>query len=320
MSFRDPVNLLALAAIPLVLLVWMASRARRRKFAVRLPGVAALKAAAAERGRGGGSRWRKLLPAALVGASAVSLSAAYAKPQHTVDVPVEKASVVLVSDESGSMQATDVSPSRLEASQSAAKSFLKAAPGTLLVGFAGFSSGVETTIAPTTDRDAIKDAIDAEDADGGTATGDALQAALDQLAARKGADGKTAPAAIVLLSDGQTTSGSDPVQAAQRAKQLNIPISTVALGTDSGVLTLPDGRSIAVPPDPQTLSEIASTSGGKAYTVDDADTLDAIYRSLGSKIGTKPEQKEMTVAFVAGGLILLLGGLGTGVRFRSTLT
>jgi Ca-activated chloride channel family protein len=316
MSLHDPIHLLAVAAIPLVLLVWMVSRARRRRFAVRLPGVAAMKAAVPR----GGGRWRRILPAALVGASAVSMATAYAKPQHTVNVPVEKASVVLVSDESGSMAATDVSPSRLQAAQSAARSFLKAAPESLLVGFAGYSSGVETNVAPTTDREAIQSAIAAENAEGGTATGDALQAALDQLAARKGSDGKTAPAAIVLLSDGQTTDGSDPVSAAQRAKQLGIPIFTVALGTDSGVLELGDGRSVSVPPDPQTLAEIASTSGGKAYNVDDADTLDAIYRTLGSKIGTKPVKKEMTVAFVAGGLILLLGGLGTGVRFRSTLT
>jgi Ca-activated chloride channel family protein len=317
MSFHDPIHLAALAAIPLVLLVWMVSRARRRRFAVRLPGVSAMKDLTA--GRGGG-RWRRILPAALVGASAVSLATAYAKPQHTVNVPIEKASVVLVSDESGSMAATDVSPSRLQASQGAAKSFLKSAPKSLLVGFAGYSSGVQTNVAPTTDRDAIQSAIASENADGGTATGDALQAALDQLAARKGSDGQTAPAAIVLLSDGQTTDGSDPVAAAQRAKQLGIPIYTVALGTDSGVLELGDGRSVSVPPDPQTLAQIASTSGGKAYNSDDADTLDAIYRTLGSKIGTKPEKKEMTVAFVAGGLILLLGGMGAGVRFRSTLT
>jgi Ca-activated chloride channel family protein len=316
MSLHDPIHLLAVAAIPLVLLVWMVSRARRRRFAVRLPGVAAMRNVAPR----GGGRWRRILPAALVGASAVSMATAYAKPQHTVNVPVEKASVVLVSDESGSMAATDVSPSRLQASQSAARSFLKSAPGSLLVGFAGYSSGVETNVAPTTDRDAIQDAIAGENADGGTATGDALQAALDQLAARKGSDGKTAPAAIVLLSDGQTTDGSDPVAAAQRAKQLGIPIYTVALGTESGVLDLGDGRQVAVPPDPQTLAEIASTAGGKAYNTDDADTLDAIYRTLGSKIGTKPEKKEMTVAFVAGGLILLLSGFGTGVRFRSTLT
>jgi Ca-activated chloride channel family protein len=314
MSFATPSHLLALLALPVVALVWAASHHRRRRFAVRHPGVAAL-AAAAPRGR----QWRRIVPLALLGASTVALSAAFAKPQHTVHVPVEKASVALVTDESGSMQATDVSPSRLQAAQNAARSFLDAAPDGLLVGFAGFASSVETNISPTTDRGAVKSAIDTLQADGGTATGDALTAALDQLSARKGNDGRTAPAAIVLLSDGARTDGSDPLDAAARAKRLGIPIYTVALGTDSGTVAAPDGQMVPVPPDPETLRQVAERSGGKAYTVDDADTLDAVYRDLGSKIGTRTQKREVTVDFVAGGLVLLLGGLGTGVRTRGVL-
>ena len=165
-------------------------------------------------------------------------------------VPVEKASVVLVTDESGSMQADDVSPTRLQAAQGAARSFLSDAPKSLLIGFAGFSSSVETNVAPTTDRAAVTSAIDALSAEGGTATGDALSAALDQLAARKGTDGRTAPAAIVLLSDGARTAGSDPLAAAARAKRLGIPIYTVALGTQSGTLSLPDGQTLERPAGP----------------------------------------------------------------------
>jgi Ca-activated chloride channel family protein len=234
-------------------------------------------------------------------------------------VPVEKASVVLVTDESGSMQADDVAPSRLEAARSAARSFLSAAPSQLQIGFAGFSTSVEANLTPTTDRAPVKTAIDALTADGGTATGDALTTALDQLAARKGTDGKTAPAAIVLLSDGARTVGSDPLVAAARAKRLGIPVYTVALGTDSGTVSVGDGQVISVPPDPDTLARIAATSGGRAYSAGDADTLDGVYRTLGSKIGTRAEKKEITVAFVAGGLVLLLGGLGTGVRNRGLL-
>jgi Ca-activated chloride channel homolog len=314
MSFAEPLHLVALLALPLVAAVWAVSRARRKRFAVRLPGVAALRGVLPRR-----ARWRAIVPAALLGASAVAMATAFAKPRHTVDVPVEKASVVLVTDESGSMSANDVSPSRLQAAQGAARTFLTQAPSRLLIGFAGFSSSVETTIGPTTDRAPVKTAIDALQADGGTATGDALSAALDQLAARKGSDGKTAPAAIVLLSDGARTDGSDPLVAAARAKQLGIPIYTVALGTDAGTVSLPDGSQVSVPPDPQTLQQIASRSGGRAYAVADADTLDGVYRTLGSKIGTRQEQREVTVAFVAGGLVLLLGGLGTGVRLRGQL-
>lgn len=314
MSFAQPTHLLALVALPLVALVWAASRRRRRRFAVRHPGVAALRAAVPR-----SSWWRRVVPAALLGASTVALATAFAKPQHTVDVPVEKASVVLVTDESGSMRATDVAPSRLVAAQTAARSFLDEAPDQLLVGFAGFASSIRTNIGPTTDRDIIKNAIDQLEADGGTATGDALSGALDQLAQRKGTDGKTAPSAIVLLSDGATTDGSDPLAAAARAKRLGIPVYTVALGTAGGTLTTPDGRTVPVPPDPQTLQQIAERSGGQAYSAADLDTLDGVYRALGSKIGTREEQREITTMFVAGGLILLLGGMGAGVRFRTTL-
>lgn len=314
MSFAEPTHLLALLALPLLLVVSVAARARRRRFAVRHPAAAAMRALAPR-----SARWRRVVPATLLGASTIALAAGFAKPQRTVHVPVEKASVMLVTDESGSMQADDVAPTRLQAAQGAAKSFLSDAPKSLLIGFAGFSSSVEANVAPTTDRGAVTSAIDALSAEGGTATGDALSAALDQLAARKGSDGRTAPAAIVLLSDGARTAGSDPLAAAARAKRLGIPIYTVALGTQSGVLSLPDGQMLNVPPDPQTLAQIASSSGGRTYAVDDADTLSGIYRTLGSKLGTKTEQREVTIAFVGGGLLLLLGGLGTSVQTRGRL-
>ncbi len=314
MSFADPLHLLALLAIPLVALALLSGRRRRARYAVRLPGAAALAAAVPR-----ASRRRRVVPAGLLGLSAVALAAAYAKPERTVDVPVERASVVLVTDESGSMQADDVSPTRLEAAQGAARSFLDAAPKELLVGFEAFASGVSANVAPTTDRASTSAAVDALQAEGGTATGDALTTALDQLEGRRGSDGARAPAAIVLLSDGATTAGSDPEQAAARARRLRIPIYTVALGTADGTLQLPDGRVLPVPPDPQTLQRIADASGGQTYSVDDADTLDGVYRDLGSKIGTRSEQREMTVAFAAGGLVLLLGGLGAGVRTRSRL-
>jgi Ca-activated chloride channel family protein len=314
MSFAAPSHLLALLALPAIAAMWALSRHRRRRFAVRHPAAAAFAAAVPA-----GLRWRRIVPLALLGASLVALSAAFAKPRHVVHVPVEKASVVLVTDESGSMQATDVAPTRLEAARSAARTFLGQAPDKLLVGFAGFATSVETNVSPTTDRAPVRAAIDGLQADGGTATGDALTAALDQLAARKGTDGRTAPAAIVLLSDGARTAGSDPLAAAARAKRLGIPVYTVALGTTGGTVTTPDGQMIEVPPDPETLRQIADRSGGRAYSVDDADTLDAVYRDLGSKIGTRKVKREVTATFIAGGLVLLLGGLGAGVRTRSVL-
>jgi Ca-activated chloride channel family protein len=144
-------------------------------------------------------------------------------------------------------------------------------------------------------------------------------AALDRLEARKGSDGALAPAAIVLLSDGKTTEGPAPTAAAERARKLGIPISTVALGTSEGVVAGPNGEPIAVPPDPETLAQIAETSRGAAFAAGDAGELDRVYERLGSRIGTRQEEREVSAAFAAGGLVLLLGGLGTGLRRRSVL-
>ena len=143
---------------------------------------------------------------------------------------------------------------------------------------------------------------------------------LDRLAARRGKDGKRAPAAVVLLSDGATTTGSNPIGVAQRAKKLGIPVSTVALGTDSGTVTAgPFGEQIAVPPDPETLREISKTTGGTFTRVDDAGQLDSVYKKLGSKIGTKKEKRELSAGFSTVGLLLLLSGLGTGLKWRGRL-
>jgi Ca-activated chloride channel family protein len=312
MSLGAPIYLLALAAIPLVAAAYAVARRRRRRFAVRFPAAGVF--ATIRR-----PRLRRVLPAALLAAAAAMLAVATAKPQATMAVPVEKASVVLVTDESGSMSATDVDPSRLEAARSAAKSFLDRVPDQLLVGFVGFSSQTNAVVEPTLDRTPVKSALDALRPDGATASGDALDAALDRLAARRGKDGKRAPAAVILLSDGARTEGSDPLEAAQRAKQLGIPVSTVALGTADGVVSGPQGQPIPVPPDPGTLREISRVTGGTFTEAADAGQLDEVYKRLGSKVGTKRVKQEVSSDFAAAGLLLLLGGLGTGLRWRGRL-
>jgi Ca-activated chloride channel family protein len=312
MSLASPIYLLGLLALPLVAAAYAVARRRRRRFAVRFPAAAVFASIRQP-------RLRRVLPAALLAAAAAMLAIATARPQATMAVPVEKTSVVLVTDESGSMSATDVGPSRLEAARSAAKSFLDRVPDKLLVGFVGFSSQTNAVVEPTLDRTPVKSALDALQPDGATATGDALDAALDRLAARRGKDGKRAPAAVILLSDGKRTQGSDPLAAAQRAKQLGIPVSTVALGTADGVVYGPLGQTLAVPPDPATLREISSITGGTFTETADAGELDKVYKRLGSKVGTKRVKQEVSSDFAAAGLLLLLGGLGTGLRRRGRL-
>jgi Ca-activated chloride channel homolog len=314
MTFADPTHLLALLAIPAVAAVYTVARTRRRRLAVRFPATAVFARVAGDQ-----PRLRRLVPPTLIGAAAATLAVGFAKPQATVAVPVEKASVVLVTDESGSMSATDVDPSRLAAAQSAANAFLDRVPDTLLVGFVGFSSQTNTVVEPTLDRGEVRTALRSLRADGGTATGDALSAALDRLEARRGKDGKRAPAAVILLSDGKRTEGSNPLAAAQRAKRLGIPVSTVALGTADGTVLVPTGEAIPVPPDPATLQEISRITGATFTEAANAGQLDGVYKKLGSKVGTKRVKREVTSSFAAAGLVLLLSGLGTGLRWRGRL-
>lgn len=315
MSFEDPLHLLALLALPLVFVFWRSEQRRRRRFAVRHPAAAMLARAGAPRR----SSWRRVLPATLLAFAAFGLTLAFAKPTRTVDVPVDQAAIMLVTDQSGSMLADDVTPTRIDAAKTAATSFVDELPDAVLVGFESYSSGVVSVVDPTTDHDDVRDAIAGVEANGGTATGEALTAALDRLEARKTEDGRTAPAAIVLLSDGKNTEGVEPIIPADRARELRIPIYTVALGTDDGYVQGPNGEILAVPPDRETLRLIAQRSGGRAFEAAEAGELDAVYRSLGSRIGTREEEQEITTAFAGGALLLLLAGLGTGLRWRGRL-
>ncbi len=310
MSLSDPIWLLALAVIPLLIALQLLAARRRSRYAVRFPALGTLAAIAPR-----GAAWRRWLPVALILAAFVPLGVAMAKPERTVAVPIEKASVVLVTDTSNSMIAEDVDPNRLTAAKNAAKTFIDELPKGLELGGVAYSTGPYDVIAPTDDHSQVRDLIDSLQPDGATATGDALKAALDSLSEQKGADGKRAPAAIILLSDGQTTAGSDPIAAAQQAKKLHVPIYTVALGTPSGTIPGPGGSTVPVPPDPVTLKRIADITGGQSFSVNDSDALNGVYAKLGSRIGSRHETREMTAGFAAVGAALLAAGLIAAVRF-----
>ncbi len=314
MSFATPVWLLGLALVPLALLALAVGRRRARRYAVRFPALPALKAAA-----GGAPAWRRQLPAALALAALAALVVAMAKPQRTVAVPIERASVMLVTDHSRSMQATDVKPDRLRAAQKAAGTFVGRLPGPVRVGIVAYSDAPDAVQAPTDDHGDTRRIIDAQIADGATATGDALQVTLDTLSQQR-RNGKRPPAAIILLSDGKTTVGRDPVTVAREAGRLKIPIYTVALGTSDATVPNPlYGPPLSVAPDPETLRQISRASGGRAFTAEDANRLATIYRSLGSQLGTKPTKREVTAAFAVGGVLLLLGAAAASLRFNGRL-
>jgi Ca-activated chloride channel family protein len=310
MSFQAPLFLLGLVVIPLALLALLAARRRPARYVIRFPAAATLAAVVGRTGR-----VRRGIPPALLCLSLAGLVTALARPEATIAVPIEKASVMLVTDTSGSMNATDVTPTRLAAAQSAATRFLDRVPKSLQIGLVAYADGPHTVLRPTQDRDAIKSTVQALQANGGTATGDALESALNALG-KRGA--KSPPAAIVLLSDGASKTGRDPAEVAREAKAAGVPIYTVALGTADGIIQT-QGQVLAVPPDPQALAEVAQLSGGRAFAAEDSDALDQVYETLGSRIGTKKEKREVSAGFAAAGLLLLGGAAFTSLRWKGRL-
>jgi Ca-activated chloride channel homolog len=314
-SFASPAWLLGLALVPLALLAYQASRRRGSRYAVRFTALPALKAAATVV-----PAWRRHVPAALARAALAALVLALAKPQKTIAVPVERASIMLVTDHSRSMSATDVEPDRLSAAQRAARTFINQLPEQVRLGAVAFSDTPDAVQAPSSDHDDARRIVDAQVADGATATGAALEVAIDALKNDK-QNGKRAPSAIILLSDGKTTVPPDPVPIARSARQLKIPIYTVALGTRDATVPNPNpfGTPLLVAPDPETLRQIARVSGGKAFTAEDSDSLKSIYKTLGSQLGTKNQKKQVTASFAIGGLVLLLGAGITSLRWAGRL-
>jgi Ca-activated chloride channel family protein len=312
-SFASPGWLAALALIPLGFLLYALARRRRRRWAVRFPAVATVAAVAPRP-----SAWRRRVPAALLALAVVALVGALARPQSTVAVPVERATIILITDGSRSMQAIDVEPSRIAAAKAAARSFLDRVPERLRIGFVGYSQTPTIVQRPTTEHGQVRAALESLVADGGTATGEAIDAALNVLNER-GQRGR-APAAIVLLSDGKSTDGRDPVEIAWRAGRMKVPIYTVALGTEDGVVPGgPYGQPLPVPPDPETMRRIARVSGGQAYEIDQGDALERVYETLGSRLGTRDVKREVSASFALGGLLLLGAAAVLAVRWRSRL-
>ena len=297
MSFQAPAFLLALALVPLAAIAYGAAQRRRRAAADAFAGPA-VRASALPRTPG----WRRHAPIALYGAALAALAIALARPEATVAVPTEQATVVLAIDRSGSMRATDVAPSRLAAVKSAAARFLDSVPRRVKVGAVTYNGRPDVLEAPATDRAPVRAAIEAIEAKGGTASGDGLAAALD-LIARGGAD--RPPAAVVLISDGKSTRGQDPVTVAREG---GVPVYTVALGTPEGTVVDAEGTTHQATPDPETMQAVAEASGGQSFTVEDADRLSAVYDRLGSQVATEREPREITAAFAGGALLLVAGG------------
>jgi Ca-activated chloride channel homolog len=317
-SFAAPLVLLGLAFLPLLALAY-ALHARTRTRAAAAFSAPHLAPSVAPVRPG----WRRHVPMLAFAFALALILVAAARPQTTVAVPVEHASILLMTDVSGSMQAQDVKPSRLVAARRAATTFVDSVPKQVNAGVMAFNQTPTILQSPTTDRIAVKSALQRLQSSGGTATGNAVRAAVRILTATPGADGKPPPAAIVLLSDGKSTSGVAPLTAAQEAGRRHIPVYTVALGTATGTITVPrkggGTETRQVPPDPATLRQMAAASGGQAYQAADAQRLSQVYERLGSQLGRKNEPRQISSLFAAAALALLLAGAALTLRWFGRL-
>jgi len=311
MSFGSPLALLALVALPVLAILYGRDQAARRRAAEAFS-APVLAPSVSPNGPG----WRRHAPLLVLGLALVALIVAMAKPQRTVAVPVEQAQIMLVTDVSGSMLATDVAPNRLEAAKAAGRRFIEKVPKQVRVGVMAFNQAPTVLQSPTTDRDAVEAAVQRLRPSGTTATGLAIQTAVRILSATPTPTAKRPPAAIVLLSDGASVRGLDPIIATREAARLNIPIYTVALGTANGTITVPraGGGTVTqpVPPDETALRQIAQVSRGEYFPAASAESLSAVYQRLGSQLGRKKEPRQITAGFAGAGLALLaLGSLLT---------
>ncbi len=323
MTFAWPIALWGLGVVALAAIAYAIMQRRRPRYVARFTNVDLLANIVARR-----PRWRRHVPPALTLLALTALVIGLARPERAVAVPREEATVILAMDSSGSMTATDVAPDRMAVARSVASSFVEGLPDGFQVGVVSFSDQADVIVPPTDNRDEAVRALERLEADNGTALGDAIARSVELGVSnldkeKTPADGES-PVVVLVLSDGANTTGDfEPLEAAQKAVDAKVPVYTVALGTPEGTIEGPDGyggtRTIAVPPDPATLSQVAEMTGGRFFEAADEKALRSVYDEIGSQVGVKEEKQELTVAFTAAGAVLLLVGAALSSLWFSRL-
>jgi len=298
--FLEPQWLLALLPVFLLAGGYVWRQFRRRSYAMRFTNVDLLRTLAPK-----GLGWRRHVSATAFLLSLLVLGAALARPSVDKQEPLERATVMLAIDVSLSMEADDVAPTRIEAAQEAAKAFVNELPPTYNLGLVSFAKAANVLVPPSKDRASVNTAIDALTLAEATATGEAVFTSLDAIRTvpADGANGAP-PARIVLLSDGYRTSGRSIEDAATAAEQANVPVSTIAFGTDTGVVDI-RGNLQRVPVDRLSLQQLADQTKGYFYEAASVGELKKVYEDMGSSIGHRVEPREVTQWYA--GVALLFG-------------
>jgi Ca-activated chloride channel family protein len=312
--FVAPVWLLLIVAVLALTGAYVVVQLRRKIYAVRFTNVALLKSVAPK-----APGWRRHLGATAFLLCLLVLSLAMAKPSTDVREPLERATVVLALDVSLSMQATDVDPDRIEAAKAAAKQFVSELPDSYNLSLVSFAKSATVVVSPTKDHEQVDNAIDGLELQESTAIGEAIFACLQaiQSVPADGASGAP-PARIVLLSDGYTTIGRPNDDAAKAASSAKVPVSTIAFGTQEGVVDL-NGTRTPVPVDRDALQKIAQQTEGQFYSAVTAEQLKDVYRDLGSSIGYRSTPHEITQWFVGAALLFGFAGAVMSLLWTSRL-
>lgn len=344
MTVLWPGALLLLGLTPVLIgfYIWMLRR--RRRFAVRYSSLSLVREALRPY-----TQWRRHLPFALFLLALIGLVIAMARPVALVQVPSNQTSVILAMDVSRSMCSTDIQPNRLVAAEEAALSFIQRQPGGTRFGVVAFAGFAELIQAPTTQQTVLEAAIDGLTTGRGTAIGSGILESLDAIAAinpnvapsvrDEHADAGTAttppggyvPEIIVLLTDGVTTTGIEPLAAAQQAADRGVRIYTIGFGTENGGAMVCSGQFGARPPggeaqfgggnfrrsiDEATLQKIADLTGGEYYAATSAGELQSVFENLPLSFVTRTEITEISVFFTALGALLAILAIGLSLRWN----
>lgn len=319
MSFLEPgrlvlgVLVLVLAAAYVAMQLW-----GRQRYAVRFTNLALLASVAPRR-----PGWRRHVPAALLLVALVCMVVALARPTRTERVPRERATIIMAIDVSISMDATDVSPSRLEAAKAAAESFTGLLPDQINLGLVSFAGSAALLVPPTTDRNAIYGAIDRLTLAEATAIGEAVVTSLAAIQTAPGVEdveteGEDVPAHIVLMSDGETTAGTPNELAVEAAVAAGVPVTTIAFGTDGGTIEY-QGETLPVPVNQQDLAAVADATGGATFEAATGEQLRGVYDDIGSSIGFTDEEREVGQRFTGAAFAAALVASALSLAWSSRL-
>jgi len=327
--FLWPEFLWLLLLLPLLVLWYWWLLQRRRKLSASFSSLSIIKQAAA-----GQATWRRHIPPALFLLALAAMLFAAARPMAVITLPSNQKTIILAMDVSGSMRATDVQPSRIVAAQAAAKKFLADLPREVKVGIVAFAGAAQVAQYPTLNREDLAQAIDRFQLQRGTATGNAIvislatifpdagitleQMGAPRLAARPLGDlpkenkehtpvppGSYNSAAVIMLTDGQRTTGVDPMEAAKMAAERGIRVYTVGIGTVDGETVGFEGWSMRVRLDEQTLKAVADRTAANYFYAGNAADLTKVYEKLSSRISTETKETEIS------GLLALLAAMLT---------